>query len=282
MTRTMRNNTAVAARPPSHACWASCQSALCVVTRACGVSAHQLRLACRNVKVCQSREQLAALPPGPKAVLATLPSLEAGPAQELFVEWAGDPHSLILFTERPPVRSHPCPAHFLYILAPVPAPEDLPRTEAHRLQCLKGLPDRCHCLVSTHRAAGWQPCKHSQPRHDQRPAADAEAGAGAQRAPAGEGAGGLLRQPSSPRPAGGGGGAAALPHTQVAPWSTQLRAGKADRAASAQMLLDAVTCRAISKSIQFTGPHESAVCLMASQDPQGLPAFQICYTSVSV
>ncbi|CAK0764272.1 hypothetical protein CVIRNUC_003141 [Coccomyxa viridis] len=58
-----------------------------------------------NVKVCQSREQLAALPPGPKAVLATLPSLEAGPAQELFVEWAGDPHSLILFTERPPAGS---------------------------------------------------------------------------------------------------------------------------------------------------------------------------------
>ena len=60
--------------------------------------------------MCQSREQLSALPPGPKAVLATLPSLEAGPAQELFVEWAGDPHSLILFTERPAVRSQPIPA----------------------------------------------------------------------------------------------------------------------------------------------------------------------------
>ena len=65
--------------------------------------------------MCQSREQLAALPPGPKAVLATLPSLEAGPAQELFVEWAGDPHSLILFTERPPVRSHSSPALLTFI-----------------------------------------------------------------------------------------------------------------------------------------------------------------------
>ena len=76
--------------------------------------------------MCQSREQLAALPPGPKAVLATLPSLEAGPAQELFVEWAGDPHSLILFTERPPVRSQPCPALLIFhmILRPVAPPED--------------------------------------------------------------------------------------------------------------------------------------------------------------
>ena len=79
------------------------------------MTVHQLRLACRNLKVCQSREQLAALPPGPKAVLATLPTLEAGPAQELFVEWAGDPHSLILFTERPPVRLHPSPALLTFL-----------------------------------------------------------------------------------------------------------------------------------------------------------------------
>lgn len=63
----------------------------------------QMCLLPRHVKICHTREQLAALPPGPKAILATLPSLEAGPAQELLVDWAGDPHSLILFTERPPV-----------------------------------------------------------------------------------------------------------------------------------------------------------------------------------
>ncbi len=55
------------------------------------------------MKLCHSREQLAALPPGPKAVLATLPTLEAGASRDLLVDWAGDPHSLILLTERPPV-----------------------------------------------------------------------------------------------------------------------------------------------------------------------------------
>lgn len=63
-----------------------------------------MRFPCRHVKICETREQLAALPPGPKAVLATLPSLEAGIARDLLVDWAGDSHSLILFTERPPVR----------------------------------------------------------------------------------------------------------------------------------------------------------------------------------
>lgn len=59
---------------------------------------------CRHVKIIQSREQLAALPPGPKAVLATLPTLEAGASRDLLVDWASDPHSLIILTERPQVR----------------------------------------------------------------------------------------------------------------------------------------------------------------------------------
>jgi len=59
---------------------------------------------CRHVKIIQSREQLAALPPGPKAVLATLPNLEAGASRDLLVDWASDPHSLIILTERPQVR----------------------------------------------------------------------------------------------------------------------------------------------------------------------------------
>ena len=59
---------------------------------------------CRHVKIIQSREQLAALPPGPKAVLATLPTLEAGASRDLLVDWASDPHSLIILTERPQAR----------------------------------------------------------------------------------------------------------------------------------------------------------------------------------
>ena len=111
MIPTTMSIAAVAVRPPAIVCWGQTWTYThYVVTQSCSLTVHQLRLTCRNVKVCQSPEQLAALPPGPKAVLATLPSLEAGPAQELFVEWAGDPHSLILFTERPPVRSHPSPA----------------------------------------------------------------------------------------------------------------------------------------------------------------------------
>ena len=87
---------------------------------------------------------------------------------------------------------------------------------AHRRQRWKGLLECCHLSVSTHCAAGRQPCKRSQPRHDRWPAADAEAGAGAQGASAGQRAGGLLCQSSSPCLAGRGGGrAAAIPHTTV-------------------------------------------------------------------
>lgn len=53
----------------------------------------------RYLKLCHTREELGRLPQGPKLVLATLPSLQAGMARELFVEWAADPRNLILFTQ---------------------------------------------------------------------------------------------------------------------------------------------------------------------------------------
>ena len=57
------------------------------------------------MKLCRSREELAHLPNTPKLVLATLPSLEAGPARDLFADWASDPRNLILFTQRAEVSS---------------------------------------------------------------------------------------------------------------------------------------------------------------------------------
>ncbi len=65
------------------------------------------------MKLCHAREELARLPQGPKVVLATLPSLQAGMARDLFVEWAADPRNLILFTQQAEVckvitsRNHP-------------------------------------------------------------------------------------------------------------------------------------------------------------------------------
>ena len=38
------------------------------------------------------------LPKGPKVVLASLSSLEAGLARQLFVDWAPNPTNLIVFT----------------------------------------------------------------------------------------------------------------------------------------------------------------------------------------
>ena len=54
----------------------------------------------RYMKLCHTREELARLPQGPKLVLATLPSLQAGMARDLLVEWAPDPRNLILFTQQ--------------------------------------------------------------------------------------------------------------------------------------------------------------------------------------
>lgn len=55
----------------------------------------------RYLKLCSSREELARLPQGPKVVLATSPTLEAGFSRQLFVEWAGDPRNAILLVLPP-------------------------------------------------------------------------------------------------------------------------------------------------------------------------------------
>ncbi|MCO5554497.1 hypothetical protein L7F22_008026 [Adiantum nelumboides] len=52
-------------------------------------------------QLCSSRKKFAALDPTkPKVVFASMASLEAGFARELFVEWASEPKNLVLFTER--------------------------------------------------------------------------------------------------------------------------------------------------------------------------------------
>jgi len=57
--------------------------------------------------VLSRREELGRLPQGPKVVLATLPTLGAGPAQQLVLEWAGDPRNAVIFTQQPEVRAVP-------------------------------------------------------------------------------------------------------------------------------------------------------------------------------
>eukprot|EP00850_Spirogloea_muscicola_P005295 SM000024S07757 [mRNA] locus=s24:318967:324274:+ [translate_table: standard] len=53
----------------------------------------------KYLKLCHTREELEALGAGPKVVLASLASLEAGYSRQLFVEWASHPANLVLFTE---------------------------------------------------------------------------------------------------------------------------------------------------------------------------------------
>ncbi|CAM6100385.1 unnamed protein product [Calypogeia fissa] len=54
----------------------------------------------KYLRLCHTRKELEDLPPGPKVVFASMASLEAGFARELFVEWATDSNNLVLFTER--------------------------------------------------------------------------------------------------------------------------------------------------------------------------------------
>lgn len=49
------------------------------------------------MKLCSSREELARLPHGPKLVLASLPSLEAGFSRQLFMDWAENPRNAVVF-----------------------------------------------------------------------------------------------------------------------------------------------------------------------------------------
>ncbi|KAL8141831.1 hypothetical protein V2J09_014863 [Rumex salicifolius] len=54
----------------------------------------------KNVTLLVNKSELEKVPDGPKIVLASMASLEAGFSHDIFVEWATDPRNLILFTER--------------------------------------------------------------------------------------------------------------------------------------------------------------------------------------
>ena len=54
----------------------------------------------RYLTLCHSLDELRALRPGPKVVMASFGSLEAGPARHLFTEWASDPRNLVVLTDR--------------------------------------------------------------------------------------------------------------------------------------------------------------------------------------
>ncbi|KAL4348539.1 hypothetical protein GQ457_17G024970 [Hibiscus cannabinus] len=54
----------------------------------------------RHVTLLVSKSELDKVPDGPKVVLASMASLEAGFSHDIFVEWASDVKNLILFTER--------------------------------------------------------------------------------------------------------------------------------------------------------------------------------------
>ena len=66
----------------------------------------------RHVRTCHTRHDVGMLNKerggGPKVVLATLPSLEAGLARQLFIEWARDSKNLIVFPLQPQVLSSSC------------------------------------------------------------------------------------------------------------------------------------------------------------------------------
>ncbi|XP_009605984.2 cleavage and polyadenylation specificity factor subunit 2 isoform X2 [Nicotiana tomentosiformis] len=53
----------------------------------------------RKIKLVINKSGLEEVP-GPKVVMASMASLEAGYAHDIFVEWAADPKNLVLFTER--------------------------------------------------------------------------------------------------------------------------------------------------------------------------------------
>lgn len=54
----------------------------------------------KHVTLLVNKSELEKVPDGPKIVLASMASLEAGFSHDIFVEWATDPKNLILFTER--------------------------------------------------------------------------------------------------------------------------------------------------------------------------------------
>ncbi|KAM5557357.1 cleavage and polyadenylation specificity factor subunit 2 [Rosa sericea] len=54
----------------------------------------------KRVKLLVNKSELDNAPEGPKVVLASMASLEAGFSHDIFVEWATDAKNLVLFTER--------------------------------------------------------------------------------------------------------------------------------------------------------------------------------------
>ncbi|KAJ8748317.1 hypothetical protein K2173_001736 [Erythroxylum novogranatense] len=54
----------------------------------------------KHVNLLINKSELDAVPIGPKVVLASMASLEAGFSHDIFVEWAADAKNLVLFTER--------------------------------------------------------------------------------------------------------------------------------------------------------------------------------------
>ncbi|KAK4800101.1 hypothetical protein SAY86_025466 [Trapa natans] len=54
----------------------------------------------KNITLLINKNELDKAPSGPKVVLASMGSLEAGFSHDIFVEWATDPKNLVLFTER--------------------------------------------------------------------------------------------------------------------------------------------------------------------------------------
>ena len=66
---------------------------------------------CRHVQLLQSVDDVERLPPGPAVVLASLPSLEGGPARELLTRWATGERNLIVVPGRPLVRPCVCRQH---------------------------------------------------------------------------------------------------------------------------------------------------------------------------
>ncbi|XP_065876107.1 cleavage and polyadenylation specificity factor subunit 2 isoform X2 [Euphorbia lathyris] len=54
----------------------------------------------KHLTLLINKSELDNAPTGPKIVLASMASLEAGFSHDIFVEWAADPKNLVLFTER--------------------------------------------------------------------------------------------------------------------------------------------------------------------------------------
>ena len=62
-------------------------------------------LACRRVAPCHTLPEVGALPPGPKCVVASLDTLDAGISRDLFLAWCGDPRCAIVWPTPPPAGS---------------------------------------------------------------------------------------------------------------------------------------------------------------------------------